>query len=78
MLLWKYCGINMSDWKTFSPDFKEFAALLHRHKVRYLITGGYAVAVYGVSLNFIGLQDLKKNKRASGRAKDIDDLHNLP
>ncbi len=26
----------------------------------------------------IGLDDLKINKRASGRAKDLDDLENLP
>ena len=26
----------------------------------------------------IGLEDLKVNKRASGRAKDLDDLENLP
>jgi hypothetical protein len=26
----------------------------------------------------IGLQDLKANKRASGRSRDLDDLDNLP
>ena len=26
---------------------------------------------------FIGLEDLKKNKKASGRGKDLDDLKNL-
>jgi len=37
----------MSDSNVFSPDFREFVELLHQHKVRYLITGGYAVGVYG-------------------------------
>ncbi len=37
-----------------------------------------AVAVDGENLNFIGLSDLKANKRASGRPRDIDDLENLP
>ncbi|MBS3933052.1 MAG: nucleotidyltransferase [Truepera sp.] len=31
----------------------------------------------GVEVNIIDLADLKANKRASGRAKDIDDLENL-
>lgn len=32
----------------------------------------------GVEINFINLEKLKVNKRASGRAKDIADLQNLP
>ena len=31
----------------------------------------------GISVNFIGLEDLKINKKASGRGKDIEDLKNL-
>ena len=30
-----------------------------------------------VSMNFIGINELKENKRASGRPKDLDDLINL-
>jgi hypothetical protein len=30
-----------------NPDFKEFLQLLNHNKVRYLVTGGYAVALYG-------------------------------
>lgn len=30
------------------------------------------------SVNLISLNDLKINRRASGRAKDLDDLENLP
>jgi len=32
----------------------------------------------GVEVNLIGLEDLKVNKKASGRSKDITDLENLP
>lgn len=32
----------------------------------------------GLPLHFIGLEDLKANKRASGRARDLDDLEQLP
>ena len=31
----------------FSPDFREFVELLIKHEVKYLITGGYAVGIYG-------------------------------
>lgn len=30
-----------------ATDFKEFVELLNKHEVRYLVVGGYAVAVYG-------------------------------
>ncbi len=29
------------------PDFKEFIRLLNKHEVKYLIVGGYAVAMHG-------------------------------
>lgn len=32
---------------TIAPDFREFAACLNAHDVRYLIVGGYAVAFHG-------------------------------
>jgi len=32
----------------------------------------------GVEVNLIDLQNLKKNKKASGRAKDINDIEQLP
>ena len=32
----------------------------------------------GVQVNLISLKHLRKNKRASGRHKDLDDLENLP
>ncbi len=51
----------------FSPDIRSFIGLLERHDVRYLIVDGEAVILHGhVRL-----------KRASGRAKDLDDLSYL-
>ena len=31
----------------FSPDTRDLIALLHKHRVRYLIIGGEAVIYYG-------------------------------
>lgn len=143
----------------FSQDFKEFVALLIKHKAEYLIVGGYAVGVHGhprytgdldiwlnptqenadrilacvnefgfnsfglkqddftrtgnivqlgypplridlmtqidgvtfnecyqnkiqvdiegLLVNFIGYNDLIKNKKESGRLRDLDDIENL-
>lgn len=36
------------------------------------------VEIEGLPVNFISLSDLIKNKRASGRAKDLLDIDNLP
>jgi len=36
------------------------------------------VDIDGISVNFISIEDLKKNKRASGRHKDLEDLEHLP
>lgn len=32
----------------------------------------------GIPINFISLDDLKKNKRAAGRFRDMEDLEHLP
>jgi len=37
-----------------------------------------AAKLDGISVFFIALSDLKRNKRASGRNKDLADLDNLP
>lgn len=34
--------------------------------------------VDGIEIKFISLTDLKTNKQASGRPKDVNDLYNLP
>jgi predicted nucleotidyltransferase len=149
----------MAGKMTLDPDFREFIQSLNDKDVRYLIVGGYAVAVHGyprytkdidiwieldpqnaekvvhalhdfgfgslgltasdfltpdqiiqigyppsridllttvpgvlfkncyprrqlididgLSVSFIDLEDLKRNKRASGRAQDLADLENL-
>ncbi len=36
------------------------------------------IEVDGIPVNFISLHDLKTNKRACGRHKDLDDLEHLP
>jgi predicted nucleotidyltransferase len=36
------------------------------------------VVIDGIPINFIALQDLKKNKRAAGRHKDLEDIEHLP
>jgi hypothetical protein len=48
----------------FPRDFKEFLRLLHDHEVE--------------SIRVISFADLKINKRASGRPKDLADLDHLP
>ncbi len=30
----------------FSPDFKELLSVFNEHRVKYLIVGGYAVAIH--------------------------------
>ncbi|CAM3898072.1 hypothetical protein [Roseateles saccharophilus] len=49
-------------------DGVEFDACFARREV---------VAIDGLPLNFIGLDDFKANKRASGRLKDLADLEAL-
>ena len=52
-----------------SIDGVEFIeALRHREEIEH----------DGLRIAFINLHDLKANKRASGRPRDIDDLENLP
>jgi hypothetical protein len=36
------------------------------------------IEIDGIPINFISLQDLKKNKRAAGRHKDLEDIDHLP
>jgi len=36
------------------------------------------IDIDGILINFISLQDLKKNKNAAGRHKDMEDLEHLP
>jgi len=36
------------------------------------------IEIDGIQINFISLNDLKKNKRAAGRHKDLEDIDHLP
>ena len=36
------------------------------------------IEIDGIPINFISLQDIKKNKHAAGRYKDLEDLEHLP
>jgi hypothetical protein len=36
------------------------------------------VEINGIMINFISLEDLKKNKSAAGRYKDLEDIEHLP
>ena len=36
------------------------------------------IEIDGIPINFISLEDLKKNKRTAGRFKDMEDLEHLP
>ena len=76
-----------------NPDFKEFIQSLNDNHVRYLVVGGYAVALHGhprytkdidiwvertaENATQFDLENLKKNKKASGRHQDLADLENL-
>jgi hypothetical protein len=59
-------------------DFREFIQSLNDKKVRYLVVGGYAVAFHGHPRYTKDLDNLKKNKRATGRYQDLADLEQLP
>ena len=47
----------------------DFAACYGRRKTQ---------SIDGIEVSVIHLDDLKTNKKASGRSKDLDDLENLP
>lgn len=53
LLLTAWQPWNQFEWDTIggvsvlNQDFKEFLELLRRHSVRYLIVGGYSVAIHG-------------------------------
>lgn len=73
-------------------DFREFLSILNAESVEYLVVGGWALGVHGyvratgdmdmiktdgVDLPFLGYADLVRNKRSSGRIRDLADLEGL-
>jgi len=62
------------------PDFKEFLQLLNSHHVEYLLAWwlcSWVLWLPASNRHLISLSDLKINKKASGRHKDLNDLENL-
>lgn len=70
-------------------DFRDFLKLLDAEKVEYqtdISAVDFAecfarrcrVDMGGIVVNLIALEDLKVNKRASGRHKDLEDIEHLP
>ncbi|MCR9100319.1 MAG: hypothetical protein NXI25_10235 [bacterium] len=51
-----------------NKDFKEFIGLLEKHEVFQDESG---------TIKFIGLQDLIKNKKSTGRLQDLADVEML-
>ncbi len=46
--MWKHFGLKRENFcMNTHPDFEEFLRLLEKHRVDYMIVGGYAVAFHG-------------------------------
>ena len=58
------------------PDFKDFLRLMNSHNECY--DNREVFELDGIQIYLISLQDLKKNKRATGRHKDLEDIEHLP
>jgi hypothetical protein len=52
------------------PDFKELLALLNKHKVEYIIVGGYALAFHGAP-RFTGDIDIFTRAQPQNAARII-------
>ena len=64
---------NRGDFTNANRDFN----LDFRSRVRFM-PPKKVDTLTGISVNLISLKDLNRNKKASGRHKDLDDLENLP
>jgi hypothetical protein len=68
------------DPRSLTRDFREFLQLLNDHGVDFAecYLRRELTNLDGVTVQVISLEDLKANKRASGRNKDLADLDELP
>lgn len=61
------------------PPFRiEISNFIHGVEFHGCFQRKMEVRIDGVSVKLISLDDLKANKRAAARPKDLDDLENLP
>lgn len=70
-----------------NQNFKEFIELLNSNSVKYMVVGGYALAIHGcprytkdidgILVDIIDIDGLKENKRATGRLQDLADVEKL-
>jgi hypothetical protein len=58
-------------------DFREFFRLLNKHRVKYLVIGGYAVGYHGYPRYTGDVDIFVAVSRASGRHKDLQDIEVL-
>ena len=58
---------------TTHADFADFFQLLNEHGVEYMVVGRYG----DVEVSFIGKEDLLRNKRSTGRQRDLGDVEEL-
>ena len=64
--------------QTLPDDFKEFLNDIDGVGFDESYARREQVEIDGVLVNIISLADLRCNKRASGRHKDLDDIEHLP
>lgn len=62
----------------FPPIRIEILTEISGIEFRECFTQSRVIEIDGTKARIISLEDLKKNKKASGRYKDLDDLENLP
>lgn len=75
---WRRFGDStMRTTLSFNKDFREFFESLNATGARYLVVGGYAVALHGRPISFIDREDLIRDKRAAGRLQDLADAEHL-
>ena len=67
--------INISIKEELHSKLEEFAS--HTDSLEEMHENKEQIEIEGITVNFIGYKDLLKNKRKSGRHKDLDDIDHL-